>query len=150
VQSHPPYNSTNVFHPFSWMVISWIATILWSNSCNYICDSHMTKHINKWVYIWWHGSNAQLNMCAYRLCRLKKYVSNLVKNLGLRNMPSQTCPFMYLCFYNILSMLSRLNVNELFIQWLVWCYDDIVTHYDNWSLYYNAITTSYQWLINTS
>jgi len=36
----------------------------------------------------------------------------------------------------------------MLIQSLIWCCDDIVIYYDDWSLYYNEITTSCQWLIN--
>jgi hypothetical protein len=53
---------------------------------------------------------------------------------------------MYMCFYNTLIMCSRLGVNEVLIQSWIWCCDDTVMHFDDWSLYYNVITTSYQWL----
>jgi hypothetical protein len=64
---------------------------------------------------------------------------------------SQTCPLhVFVFLYHTLIMCLRLNVNEVLIQSLIWRSDDIVAHCDDWSLYYNVITTSYQWLINVS
>jgi hypothetical protein len=59
-------------------------------------------------------------------------------------------PSMYMCFYNTLTMCSRWRANEMLIQSLIWYCDNIITHCDDWSLYYNVITTSSEWLINTS
>jgi hypothetical protein len=38
----------------------------------------------------------------------------------------------------------------MLIQSFIWCCDNIITHCDDWSLFYNVITTSYQWLIHIS
>jgi len=59
-------------------------------------------------------------------------------------------PFIYMCFYNTSIVCSNLSINKMLVQSLIWCWDDIVTHCNDWSLYYNVNTTSYQWLINIS
>ncbi len=72
------------------------------------------------------------------LCSLKslRISPRWIPNLYASFSPSQTCLSMYLCFYNIIIMCSRLSANQMLIQSLIWCCNSIVTHGDDWSLYY--------------
>jgi hypothetical protein len=62
-------------------------------------------------------------------------------------------PSIYLCFYNILTMCSKLSSNELLIQSLIWCCDHIVTHCVYWlslvKCHYNIILMTDQHFIST-
>jgi hypothetical protein len=55
-------------------------------------------------------------------------------------------PSIYLCFYNNLTMCSKLCAIKMLIQSLVCCCDDNTIERSTITMCNNAITTSYQWL----
>ncbi len=59
-------------------------------------------------------------------------------------------PFMYLCFHNTLTMCSNLRANEMLIQSLIWCCDNIMIidhcitmslqhHINDWSTFHEHL-----------
>jgi len=55
-------------------------------------------------------------------------------------------PSIYLCFYNNLTMHSKLCAVKMLIASLIWCCDDNIIELSIITMCSNAITTSYQWL----
>ncbi len=61
---------------------------------------------------------------------------------------SQIFPLHVYVLLQHVNMCSRLSANKVLIQSLIWCCDDIITHCDDWSLYYNAINYNIIWMID--
>jgi hypothetical protein len=97
--------------------------------------SNYFSHDMLWMLISSTNTFKNLSMYKYFSHSLGKCVSCKLSQIALS---------MYLCFYNTLTMCSKLSVNKVLTQSLIWCCDDIVTLYhDDWSLYYQPITILY-------
>jgi hypothetical protein len=102
----------------------WFILFAWQYNCTYVKDKGsnlftLTKcFINNHCFLF----ATSIAMPIYRVLFWLCYVNMLVI-MPKSTMHHKFALSMYLCFYNILTMCSRLSANEMLIQSLIWCCD---------------------------